>query len=112
MFSPILAMVCEIASSTVREPTLVALIFSTSVPAGFLRRQSTCLGRAAAKARMDAGSADEGWLFCRQLFRLGDPAFHAAGESNLLADLVGGVGTKSCDLPVVEDAEVVKLFLD
>ena len=39
---------------------------------------------------MDAGSADEGWLFCRQLFRLGDPAFHAAGESNLLADLVGG----------------------
>src|SRR5258708_29590962 len=41
-----------------------------------------------------------------------DPAFHAAGQSDLLADLVRGLGRERGDLPIVEDAEVVELLLD
>src|SRR5215470_17882902 len=47
-----------------------------------------------------------------QLLRLGNPAFHAAGQPDFLADLVRGLGSKTRDLPVVEDAKIVELFLD
>src|SRR5579862_4929158 len=50
--------------------------------------------------------------FRRQLFRLGDPAFDAAGKPDLLADIVGSRRRQRGDLRVVEDAEVVELLLD
>src|SRR5215470_2638321 len=51
-------------------------------------------------------------LLCGQFFRLRDPAFHAAGQPELLADGVGRVATEPRDLPVVEDTEIVELLLD
>src|SRR2546430_10641170 len=51
-------------------------------------------------------------LLWAQLFRLRDPAFHPAGQSNFLADLAGSVGPEPCNLPVVEDPEIVELLLD
>src|SRR5262245_29061650 len=51
-------------------------------------------------------------LLCAQLFRLRDPAFHPAGQSNFLADLAGSVGAEPCNLPIVEDPEIVELLLD
>src|SRR3569832_396848 len=47
-----------------------------------------------------------------QLFGLGDPAGDAAGQTDLLADIVGGLLVELGDLRVVEDAEVVELLLD
>src|ERR1043166_8780839 len=47
-----------------------------------------------------------------ELFRLRDPAFDAAGQSDLLADLLGIGAAKLGDLRVVEYAEVVELLLD
>src|SRR5262245_31939114 len=47
-----------------------------------------------------------------QLLRMGNPAFHAAGEPDLLTNLVRGLGSKARDLPVVEDAKIVELLLD
>src|SRR3954469_14376061 len=47
-----------------------------------------------------------------QLLRMANPAFHAARQPDLLADLVRGLGSKARDLPVVEDAEIVELLLD
>src|ERR1700722_10410085 len=41
-----------------------------------------------------------------------DPAFHAAGQADLLADLVRGLGRERGNLPIVENAEVVELLLD
>src|SRR6202030_1888571 len=68
---------------------------------------------------MDSGSADyvrvpeqRLFRFRRQLLRLGDPAFDAAGKPDLLADIVGGGRRQFGDLRVVEDAEVVELLLD
>src|SRR5919197_1863855 len=51
-------------------------------------------------------------LLWAQLFRLRDPAFHAAGQSNFLADLVGSGGPEACNLPIVEDPEIVEPLLD
>src|SRR5260370_627082 len=47
-----------------------------------------------------------------QLLRMGNPAFHAAGQPGLLADLVRGLAAKVSDLPVVEDAKIVEFLLD
>src|SRR4051812_29524679 len=47
-----------------------------------------------------------------QLFRVGNPAFRAAGQPDLLADLVRGLRSKARDLPVVEDAKIVEFLLD
>src|ERR1700730_666878 len=47
-----------------------------------------------------------------QFLGLCDPALHAAGQADLLADLVRGLGREGGDLPIVEDAEVVELLLD
>src|ERR1700688_629094 len=47
-----------------------------------------------------------------EVLGLCDPAFHAAGQDDLLADLVRGLGRERGDLPIVEDAEVVELLLD
>src|SRR5262245_40963525 len=43
---------------------------------------------------------------------MGNPAFHAAGQPDLLANLMSGLGSKVRDLPVVEDAEIVEFLLD
>ncbi len=43
----------------------------------------------------------------RQFLGLRDPAFHAAGQADFLADLVRGIGAEPGDLPIMEDAEVV-----
>src|SRR5262245_4128593 len=48
----------------------------------------------------------------RQLLRMGNPAFHAAGQPDVLANFVSGRGLKARDLPVVEDAKIVELLLD
>ena len=45
----------------------------------------------------------------QSLLCLGNPAFHAAGRPDLLANLVTA-GSKARDLPVVEDAKIVELF--
>src|SRR5580700_9009499 len=47
-----------------------------------------------------------------KLLGLRDPAFHAAGQPDLLADPVRGLGRERGNLPVVEDAEVVEFLLD
>src|SRR6187200_2143656 len=59
------------------------------------------------------------WLRASRLFRvrgdglgLRDPAFDATGQSDFLADLVGGGGLEVCDLPIMEDAEIVELLFD
>src|SRR5262249_60737319 len=43
---------------------------------------------------------------------LGDPAVDATRQSHLFANIVGGGGAEAGDLPVMEDAEVVELFLN
>src|SRR5215470_13482267 len=47
-----------------------------------------------------------------QLLRMANPAFHAAGQPDLLTNLVRGLGRKARDLPIVEDAKIVELLLD
>src|SRR5258705_11103370 len=47
-----------------------------------------------------------------QLLRMGNPAFHAARQPDLLADLVRSLAAKVRDLPVVEDAKIVEFLLD
>src|SRR5215218_3242102 len=48
-----------------------------------------------------------------EFFRLRDPTLDAAGQSNLFTDLVGRLGAKRGNLPVMKDAEiVVELLLD
>src|SRR5262252_3045807 len=43
---------------------------------------------------------------------LGDPAVDATRQAYLFANIVGGGGAEAGDLPVMEDAEVVELFLN
>src|SRR5262249_30028884 len=50
--------------------------------------------------------------FRGQFLRLSDPAIHTAGQSNLLADLVGRLGPEARDLPIMENAKIVELLLD
>src|ERR1700741_3146936 len=50
--------------------------------------------------------------FCGQRLGLGHPGIGPAGQTDLFADLVGGVGVDLGELPVVEDAEIVELLLD
>src|SRR5437870_2797671 len=47
-----------------------------------------------------------------ELFRLCDPTFDAARKPDLLADLVGVLGNKLGNLPIMEDAEIVEPLLD
>src|SRR5437764_296943 len=51
-------------------------------------------------------------LLRRTFLCLSDPAFHAAGQADFLADGMGGVGAEPRDLPVMEDAEIVEFLLD
>ena len=67
------------------------------------RQARRCEGAARARSLFGFGG---------EFLRLGDPAVDAAGQSDLFADLVGGVGAELGDLPVVEDAEIVELLLD
>src|SRR5215471_17345650 len=47
-----------------------------------------------------------------QFLRLRDPALDPGRESDLLADRAGCFGPEPCDLPIMEDAEIVELLLD
>src|SRR5215471_13086897 len=51
-------------------------------------------------------------LLGAEFLGLGDPAIDAARQADLLADIVGSGRAKACDLPVMEDAQIVELLLD
>ena len=58
------------------------------------------------------GSAVFDFLFRTQLLGLSDPAFHPSRQSDFFADLVCGLGSEPGDLPIMEDAQVIKSFFD
>jgi hypothetical protein len=59
---------------------------------------------------MNTGPKHE--LLSSQFLGLRDPTFHPAGQSNLFTDLMGSFWSETRDLPVMEDAEIIELFLD
>src|ERR1700674_159922 len=78
-------------------------------------RRTPC-HRAARCEAPQTGAAAARWRVLlglgRQFLRLGNPAFDAAGKSDLFADIVRGGRGEIGDLLIVEDAKIVEFLLD
>src|SRR5262245_20497872 len=93
--------------------TICAVMFAMSAPLVPLGAgQRARVWKTTYPRPAEAGRATMTALLGAQFLRPGNPAFHAAGQADFLADLVRRLRSETGDLPIVENAEIVELLLD